>query len=30
MTNLLAYANGRQKGTLEGREGWQQGTEATP
>ena len=22
MTNLLAYANGRQKGTLEGREGW--------
>jgi hypothetical protein len=26
MTNLLAYANGRHKGTLEGREGWQQGT----
>lgn len=22
MTNLLAYANGRQKGTVEGREGW--------
>lgn len=22
MTNLLAYANGRQKGTLQGREGW--------
>jgi len=22
MTNLLAYSNGRQKGTLEGREGW--------
>lgn len=22
MTNLLAYANGRQKGTLKGREGW--------
>lgn len=30
MTNLLAYANGRHKGTLEGRDGWQQGTGGYP
>jgi len=30
MTNLLAYANGRHKGTLEGREAWQQGTGGYP
>ncbi|WP_298733629.1 SusC/RagA family TonB-linked outer membrane protein [uncultured Chitinophaga sp.] len=26
MTNLLAYANGKHKGTLEGRDGWLQGS----
>lgn len=28
MTNLLAYSNGRHKGTLEGREGWEQSEKA--
>jgi TonB-linked SusC/RagA family outer membrane protein len=28
MTNLLAYANGRHKGTLEGREGWERSEKA--